>query len=321
MDSIYWVITHNCNDQCAHCYNQSAPSGRSLSLEEADLVLDNLPEAAPLRLILSGGEPLTRRKLLFHCLQGARDRYGQQTQLMVQTNGDLLSERTLDQLLEAGVTRIDIASIDRYHQYQGERLESLDKLFQSRQLTRDDQGALISSQRLINPTPTYAFWGANENFWIGGAWPRGRALASGAHQGVAPEHNFCGIMSGGIGFLGGQGVPQEVAIQLYYLYPCCPSTKKPLADLRKQSLANALEALKSHALWQALNRGQPQEMAQSYGVSAEQARKEILRLGGVCQFCVQVLQNYYQGPGVPKPDLDLTVARQEKLIQLPKRSL
>ena len=113
-ESLYWVFTQLCNDECGHCYNLSGPKGERISEEECLQIIGNLPEHIG-RIILSGGEPLAERKKLYHILDRLQERYaGTGTQLMLQTNGDLLNEERLDTLIEKGVTRFDIASIDRW---------------------------------------------------------------------------------------------------------------------------------------------------------------------------------------------------------------
>jgi len=58
-----------------------------------------------------------------------KEKYGSKTQIMLQTNGDLLTGEILDGLIEKGVTRFDIDSIDRYHKAAGSRLTVLEELF------------------------------------------------------------------------------------------------------------------------------------------------------------------------------------------------
>ena len=114
MESIYWVVSRDCNQRCPHCYNDSAPGAPGISATQINRSIDHLPEpcAVPLdRIILSGGEVLVWPELLFHTLAGLYDRYHDATKLMVQTNGDLLDEAMLDRLLAAHVCRIDVASI------------------------------------------------------------------------------------------------------------------------------------------------------------------------------------------------------------------
>ena len=51
-ESIYWVFTHLCNDNCAHCYNDSSPAGEKLPQEECLAIVANLPGTLG-RVILS----------------------------------------------------------------------------------------------------------------------------------------------------------------------------------------------------------------------------------------------------------------------------
>lgn len=296
MDSVYWVITHNCNDSCAHCYNNSRPGGASLSPGDALQVVANLPGEAPRRVILSGGEPLTTRELLFTILDALHARYGDRTQYMIQTNGDLLNPERLDEILAHHVTRIDIASMDRFHKRKGERRAELETLFRSRGMSDEDTGALVGPGRLTRIQPSFGFWGANEDFWIGGNWPRGRAMENGIWL-RDPAHNFCAIPSGAIGFLGGKAdVPQEIAIQLAELYPCCPSTVVALADLRKETVDAALDRARSLPVWRALHDGDPWKMGEAQGISREQADTRVRALGSVCLWCDEFFRKHYDGP-------------------------
>jgi MoaA/NifB/PqqE/SkfB family radical SAM enzyme len=67
IESVYWVFTQLCNDKCDHCYNTSGPQGERISEEDCLAIIDNLPDSIG-RLILSGGEPLADKKLLFSVL-------------------------------------------------------------------------------------------------------------------------------------------------------------------------------------------------------------------------------------------------------------
>ena len=119
-ESIYWVFTQLCNDQCAHCYNNSGPRGDRISTDDCLAIVANLPARLD-RLILSGGEPLTERPKLYATLEALRSKYAGRTQIMLQTNGDLLNGEILDEIIARGVTRFDIASIDRFHKHAGAR--------------------------------------------------------------------------------------------------------------------------------------------------------------------------------------------------------
>jgi len=91
-----------------------------MTLKDCLAMVSNLPDRVD-RLILSGGEPLTERVKLCAILEAVVEKYLGETQVMLQTNGDLLTGERLDALIARGVSRIDIASIDRFHKHQGQR--------------------------------------------------------------------------------------------------------------------------------------------------------------------------------------------------------
>lgn len=129
IESVYWVFTQLCNDQCAHCYNLSGPQGARISEDDCLAIIQNLPDCID-RLILSGGEPIAEKKKLYLILDALRERYGHlpaqdQPQIILQTNGDLLTGEILDTLIEKGISRFDIAGIDRFHKNAGARLMTL----------------------------------------------------------------------------------------------------------------------------------------------------------------------------------------------------
>ena len=292
-ESLYWVFTQLCNDRCDHCYNMSGPQGARLSEEECMAIIDNLPERID-RLILSGGEPLAERKLLYAILDRLREKYRGKTQIMLQTNGDLMTEERLDQLLEKGVTRIDIASIDRYHKKKGERMEWLRRLFLSRGMSDEETDPLVKKENYVKKeVASFGFWGASEDMWLGGNWARGRALQKGIWY-QNPDHNFCALLSGGIGFLTGQDdIPQEVSIQLWQINPCCPGTKDPLGDARKEKVADVLARLAGNPVFEKINEGDPLGMGESLGISREHAKARTRELKNICLWCDEFFEKHY----------------------------
>jgi len=54
IESVYWVFTQLCNDQCDHCCNMSGRQGERMTEDDCLDVIDHL---LPLmgRLLLSGG--------------------------------------------------------------------------------------------------------------------------------------------------------------------------------------------------------------------------------------------------------------------------
>lgn len=292
-ESLYWVFTQLCNDQCAHCYNLSGPKGARISEEECLQIIDNLPERID-RIILSGGEPLAERKKLYLILDRLKERYGNQTQIMIQTNGDLLTKEILDTLIEKGVTRFDIASIDRYHKHAGNRLMELAELFESRGVNGDDKDPLVEKENYLHENSlSWGYWGATEDMWLGGNWARGRAMQKNIWK-KDPEHNFCSILSGARNFLGGyEDIPQEISIQLWRINPCCPGTKFPMGDARTEKVVDVLERIAQNPIFQKLNEGEPWKMGESVGVSEEQAKERTRDLKNICLWCDEFFSKHY----------------------------
>ena len=252
IESVYWVFTQLCNDKCDHCYNNSGPYGNRISDEDCIAIVNNLPSKVH-RLILSGGEPIAERKQLYLILDELEKKYQGRTQIMLQTNGDLLTGEILDHVLSKGVKRIDIASIDRYHKNAGNRIAQLIELFESRGLVGDMTDPLIEKDNYLIEQPlSYGFWGATEEMWLGGNWARGRAMEKDIWK-RDHTHNFCNILSGGRGFLGGTELPQEISIQLWAINPCCPGTKKAMGDARKEKVADVLKRVSKSPIFQKIN--------------------------------------------------------------------
>lgn len=293
-ESLYWVFTQLCNDKCDHCYNLSGPQGARISEEECMDIIGNLPDSID-RLILSGGEPLADKKLLYAILDRLQERYEGRTQIMLQTNGDLLTGEILDNLIEKGVTRFDIASIDRYHKHAGDRLMLLADLFDSRGVNGDDKDPLIEKETyLVKEHPlSWGYWGATEDMWLGGNWARGRAMEKDIWL-RDPKHNFCKVLSGGIGFLSGaEGIPQEISIQLWRINPCCPGTYKAMGDARKEKVADVLARVAQSPVFQRINEGDPLGMGESVGLSREFAEARNQDLQNVCLWCDEFFRDYF----------------------------
>ncbi len=294
IESIYWVFTQLCNDQCAHCYNLSGPKGARITTEECLQVVENLPGSAG-RVILSGGEPLAEKAKLYAILEALQAKYRGVAQIMLQTNGDLLTGEVLDELIARGVTRFDIASIDRYHKHQGARLMDLAELFASRGVNGDEKDPLVEIDTYLAEKPlSWGYWGATEDLWLGGNWARGRALEKGIWK-RDPSHNFCAVLSGGIGFLtGAPGIPQEISIQLWKINPCCPGTARPMGDARREKVMDVLAAVADSPVFQKINEGDPIRMGESIGISEAFARERLAELGNVCLWCDEFFEKHYR---------------------------
>lgn len=212
---------------------------------------------------------------------------------MLQTNGDLLTGEILDELIARGVTRIDIASMDRYHKNAGERRGVLESLFRSRGMSDDNTKPLIEKETYImTGGASFGFWGANEEMWLGGNWARGRAMQNKIWL-RDPEHNFCAILSGGKGFLGGTDLPQELSIQLWKINPCCPGTRFPMGDARTEKVADVLARMSKSEIMRKINDGMPYQMGEPMGVSESYAKERGRADGNICLWCDEFFEKHY----------------------------
>ncbi len=293
---IYWVFTQLCNDHCDHCYNSSGPQGTRIPEADCMAIIDNLPNGLQ-QIILSGGEPLADKKLLYAILDALDKKYDGKLFITLQFNGDLLKPKILETLIAKGVNRFSIASIDRYHKNQGERKEQLADLFESYGITFvEGQPKILKSEKdgMKEIPLTYGFFGATADMWLGGNWARGRALDNDIWK-KDGSHNFCAIHSGARGFLGhdDRDVMQELSIQLWKINPCCPGTKVPMGDARKEKVVNVLERMSKHEVMKKLNQGDAYGMGESLGISAQEGLKEAIKAGNVCLWCDKFFGNLY----------------------------
>ncbi len=213
---------------------------------------------------------------------------------MLQTNGDLMTEEILDRLIEKGVTRFDVASIDHFHKYKGEHKQRLTQLFRSRGMSDDNTDPLIEKENYLKKDRiSFGFWGATEDMWLGGNWARGRAMQKGVWK-QDPMHNFCAILSGARGFLGGaEDIPQEISIQLWKINPCCPGTIEPMGDARTEKVSEVLLRVSKSKIFEQLNQGQPWKIGESVGITEEYAKNRNRELKNICLWCDEFFQRPY----------------------------
>lgn len=320
IESLYWVFTHKCNNTCAHCYNESGPQGEIISKSEIDKIIENLSPFTFRRMILSGGEPFyaENKDILFYLLEKLREKYPLKTGLCIQTNGDFLTEEIIDDLKRFNVQRLDISSFDIYHKHMDcnnmdEKKEKVEKLFKSKNipkfkispsnLTPTKMGILGVFEKIRDfiekiglkrkkGKMVYAFWGATDEIWLKGNWARGRALKNGYAK-LDPNWNFCNIWSGAKNFLKMGSGKQELKLDLYNLYPCCPKMIISLGDLRQESLIEILNRIKKEPEFQALNKGKPELMGKKLGITKSFALNRIKELRDYCLWCDEFFIKYF----------------------------
>ena len=316
MQSLYWVLTWACHRKCKHCYDDrfrpyvrdalSEVVGEGLAAYEK--VIANLPddltwlnETTGQRertlLVMAGGELLidgVREELFYPALQALHAKYGADLpKISIQTTGDILTEQILDECLQRGVSSIAIASIDDYHVgMKGERkfkfMEKIRELMASRGVKEvslggenDDRLKAPNLDEKISETdPTFLFFGAQPDLWIGELWPRGRAFTNGLSK-VSYETNFCARWSGGKNFLKIGAAGSEISIEPNgNIYPCCLKTKKPVGNLTEEPLEDILNSIATLPAIQAINRGNPEQMGADQGWDPETFRKKSAQKDG-----------------------------------------
>jgi hypothetical protein len=303
MESIYYVLSYACHRKCAHCYDDKfRPYARDELADEVSRakrsfprIVGNLPDrmvyldlGQPLpgggfaerlgRVILSGGEVLldpVREEILYPALDSLRAKYAPVggVKLVVQTTGDLITERIIGELLARGVWMISVAGMDDFHiGMQGTKRETL----KNRLISWFEAAGMSASGHKAGERkwrdeegPLYSFFGATPDTWIGKLWPRGRAWSNGLSTATLAD-NFCNRWSGGANFLNHRHSGSEVAIApTGDVYPCCLKTKHPLGNLTEESLIGILDSLAAHPAFQAINRGTPERMGLSLGWSVD----------------------------------------------------
>jgi len=309
MQAIYWVLTWACHRKCKHCYDDRfRPYVRDALTEVVSegqtafqSVVDNLPDDMTwlnektgqrdrTLLVMAGGELLidgVRDELFYPALDAIRKRWGDRApKISIQTTGDVLTEQILDECLARGVESIAIASIDDYHVgMQGEKkfkfMDDIRALMASRNVREVSLGG-EKNTRLKAPDvsrqpkpgePTFLFFGAQEDLWIGELWPRGRAWANGLSN-AGYEVNFCSRWSGAKNFLKIGQAGSEIAIEPDgSIYPCCLKTKAPLGSLAEERLEDILHSVATLPAIQALNDGDPERMGEHDGLTRDDFKK------------------------------------------------
>lgn len=133
---ISFDITNKCNLRCLHCYNSSGENLQSqneLTDHEVLRFIDEFRDIKLLNFCFCGGETLLRKDLIVEATKRLRS-YGCENVAMV-SNGILMTDEVIEELIDAGVTRIQI-SMD------GIKAESHDRI-------RNKKGVYEKATRVI----------------------------------------------------------------------------------------------------------------------------------------------------------------------------
>ena len=236
------------------------------------------------RIILSGGEILlepVREPVLYPALQRLYDRYRNKggIELIVQTTGDLVTEKIVRELLSLHVGVISVSGLDEYHNGL-EQIADRNAL-QKRLTSLFERSGMQPWQPPPRPEGRayYHFFGATPDQWIGKLWPRGRAWRNELSSATLSD-NFCNRWSGGLNFLESQFSGSEVAIDPEgNVYPCCLKTKKPIGNLLRDTLDEVLQSVAGNPVYRAISMGQPERMGVAHGWYVEKfLEKSTVRL-------------------------------------------
>ena len=106
---VQFDITNKCNFRCLHCYNKSGENNaceNELSDNEIISLFKELKKLKPYNVCFCGGEPLLRFDLIKKISNSIKDTI---PSISIVTNGFLLTEEKLLELLESGINRIQIS--------------------------------------------------------------------------------------------------------------------------------------------------------------------------------------------------------------------
>ena len=213
--------------------------------------------------------------MLYPGLEQLYRKYAGDVQLVVQTTGDLVPGRIVDELLARHVEMISVSGIDAFHaglEKESARVALMEKLraMFARHGVRDvPHDPLLVRQG----QPYFHFFGANPETWIGKIWPRGRAWTNNLSTATIAD-NFCNGWSGGLGFLNYGQAGAEVSVEPNgNVYPCCMKTERAVGNLLENKLETILKGLRGNPVYEAINAGAPASM----GIARGWSEAEFLR--------------------------------------------
>ncbi len=303
IESIYYVISWLCHRQCPHCYEERFRPYRrdelTSVLNEAEKnfpkIIDHFPEhmrfhspeaAEPGgkvpemqgRIIVSGGEvlvPQVREPILYPALEQISAKYRPVggVKLIVQTTGDLVTPKIVDELLQRGVWMISVSGMDDFHEGMTEerRRQLTAKLTDMFTTGGMHPSGLKAAERKWHEEegPVFSFFGATPESWIGKIWPRGRAWKNDLSKATLAD-NFCNAWSGGLNFLNIGYAGSEVSVEPNgNVYPCCMKTKFPIGNLVEEPLMDILHSLVGQPVYEAISMGHPERMGIRQGWTME----------------------------------------------------
>ena len=299
MESIYYVMTFLCHRQCPHCYEDRFRPYHGADLDRVvaesrssfEAIVDNFPDRMTYldladglrekrgRVILAGGEILldpVREPVLYPALERLHTKYQDRggVHLVVQTTGDVLTEKILGELLARHVDVVSVSGLDAFHA--GLEKESAREALRQRLTLMFEAHGMLPLPDAPNRTGWgddehryFSFFGATPDSWIGKIWPRGRAQVNELSTAGLAD-NFCNAWSGGLRFLDYRHSGSEVSVEPNgNVYPCCMKTQLAIGNLLEEKLEAILDRLAGNPVYEAISMGHPERMGINFGWSVD----------------------------------------------------
>lgn len=116
------LVTRRCNMKCRMCNIWRYKDEKEMTLEEVKIAAQTMKKVGVFQTVITGGEPLLRKDISE--IISAFSKLGISTRL--QTNGLLLTEQKLDELIDAGVEDITI-SLDTFNNEEYANIRGISK--------------------------------------------------------------------------------------------------------------------------------------------------------------------------------------------------
>ncbi|MBT3231230.1 MAG: radical SAM protein [Calditrichaeota bacterium] len=293
--SIWLLITRKCPFECRHCYFCGSPNGESMTVDQVERVVNNLPTNLE-TLGISGGEPFTNPKLLKKTLEFIQTRnFPHLTNLTVQTLGFWARDRKrtiskVSELIDLGVNSFYVYGNDSWHIEQGlnpqnpellvdvlanefgaiepEKMMSLNYLFDRDTITYSTRktGQILPIGR--------GKWGTTENEW--------QRVDTNP---VCPCRDFLKLNPNGYHYI--VNFNGEVH---FCLYQTAPS----LGNIFERPLTQILKNARRRDIFQIMNRGDVREFASEITDNSQQVAEKAISERGRCIYCIDLLEKHFE---------------------------
>lgn len=136
------MLTEACNLRCSHCYMSANAKGKTLTTEQIDALINNLPMNC-LRISITGGEPYMCKDKLYYILNKIKQKFiKNMPEVRVETNGmffyydDESIKKEVENLISLGVSTLRLSD-DEFHEQGGldiKKLRNVEKVVEDNKL-------------------------------------------------------------------------------------------------------------------------------------------------------------------------------------------